>query len=103
MSEERGRKVGPLKTLPELEPGDRVYMQAFEDLSARRSYHASGPNPISVHDMRAYYLLHGMPAHVDSQRVFFRLMSLMDDAYISYSIDRRAAEAEQRKKESARR
>lgn len=79
-----GKKFGPLLTLPELEPGDDRYIEAFNDLSRARSFHMSGPNPIAIADMQAYWDMCGTSDHPLARQAFLRTMLAVDAAYMDY-------------------
>jgi hypothetical protein len=100
-AEEMGKRFGPLLTLPDMEAEDYYYVQAFHDLNRARSYHMGGPNPIALADIDAYIRLAGLSDDTVSRRVLLKHIAAMDDVLISYSSDKRQAEADAAKRERA--
>lgn len=92
-AEQLGRRFGPLLTLPELEPGDRLYLQAFQDLSRARTYNAGGPNPITFSDLEAYRQLVGLSDDPAFKRALMSHVVAMDSCFLEYAADKRSAEA----------
>jgi len=82
-----------LRNRPELEPGDRVFIDAFQSLTAARSYHMSGPNPLAVSEIEAYCRLTCVAEEPACRRWFLHLMQKLDGAYLQYTLDNREARA----------
>lgn len=72
--------TGTRATVPE---AGVILWRAFLDLAARRSYHMSGPNPISMSDIEAYARLHRLPL----QPHHVALICAMDDAWLKHVRD----------------
>lgn len=72
-----------------------MYLHAFNDLSARRSYFMGGANPISVGDISAYAQLCGGFDSPTAKRVLFRHICAMDTTYLAVTSE--TAEARRKK------
>jgi len=90
-----------LRRRPELEPGDRVFIDAFQSLTQARSYHMSGPNPLAISEIEAYCRLAGLSSSPAFRRLFLYLVQKLDGAYMEYTLDNRAARAKAQAQERA--
>ena len=59
--------------------GGRLLWRWFADLSASRTYHGAGPNPISYSEIEAYARLMRWPLRPDHVQMIRR----MDDAFLA--------------------
>ena len=96
---QKGVMPAPLANRPKLEPEDQAYVEAFQCLSAARSYNMSGPNPLAVGEMMAY--LRGLTAFdlLGQRKRFVRFMQMMDEAVLAHHADK--AEAARKAKAGA--
>lgn len=61
-------------------PGGELLWRWFLDLSATRTYHAAGPNPISYGEVEAYRRLTGWP--LEPRHV--AIIMAMDEVFVSH-------------------
>ena len=90
-----------LRRRPELEPGDRVFIDAFQSLTQARSYHMSGPNPLAISEIESYCRLAGLSRSPPFRRLFLYLVQKLDGTYMEYTLDSRAARAKAQAQERA--
>ncbi|ALK09508.1 phage tail assembly chaperone [Blastochloris viridis] len=85
--------TGARPTVPE---AGVIVWRAFLDLAARRSYHMSGPNPISMAEIEAYARLHRLPL----QPHHVALICAIDDAWLKHVRDDGGTPDEKRRQSS---
>ena len=88
---QKGVMPAPLAKRPKLEPEDQAYVEAFQCLSAARSYNMSGPNPIAVVEMTAYLRDLTTFDLLSQRKRFVRFMQMMDDAVLAHHADKAEA------------
>jgi len=74
----KARLTGGDAALPE---AGAVFWKIFADLSATRTYHAAGANPISHAEIEAYARLHRWP--LEPRHV--AIIRALDDAWLDYA------------------
>ena len=74
----KGLSGGATATVPE---GLDLFLSLFGEISAARTYHAHGPNPISFAEIEAFARLHRWPlcAH------HVRIIKAIDDAWLEHA------------------
>ena len=82
---------------PEITPQLRFYFEAFAFVSRFRTYGMSGPNPISLPDIRVYADKIGYTSTGDFL-FFAEIMSACDQVYLEDYQRRSKAESESKKK-----
>lgn len=86
--QKQGKKLGPgAQAKPQLLPRLEVYWQAFLDLHRRRQWHASGPQPLTYQEMKAYIELKFPMGKAQILR-FLLFVEQLDDVYLSDYADK---------------
>jgi len=99
-----GQRVKSLEDEANIIPGARWVWAAWEELSSRRLWNESGPQPIQISEMLAYTDYHCIPNGTLREDLYYCLVGL-DNKYLGHMRDQRnrqQRQAQQKNKNSTR-
>ena len=77
----------PLRNKPKLQRHDQRYMLAFNTLGRSRQYGMSGPQPVTLAEMVAYFQIHGID-DCETQKRYVRVLQDMDEVYLNFMAEK---------------
>lgn len=93
-----GKKPKALAEMPKLQGTDTAYFEAFQILSAARSYNMAGPNPIAISEMVAYMEHLSAYEVLAHRKRFVRHIQRLDDVLMAHQADKAKAASKSRAK-----